>query len=54
MVFTLRPFLSGQPFRIDALLDAFGELSRLPGVRFAHPSAIVAAWQQVAQDPATP
>jgi hypothetical protein len=54
MVFTLRPFLSGQPFRIDALLDSFGELSRLPGVRFAHPSAIVAAWQQVAQDPATP
>lgn len=54
MVFTLRPFLSGQPFRIDALLDAFGELARLPGVRFAHPSSIVAAWQQAAQDPVTP
>jgi len=54
MVFTLRPFLSGQPFRIDALLDAFVQLSLLPGVRFAHPSAIIAAWQQAAQDDAAP
>jgi hypothetical protein len=54
MVFTLRPFLSGQPFRIDALLDAFVQLSLLPGVRFAHPSALIAAWQQAAQESAAP
>ncbi len=52
MVFALRPCLSGQPFRIDALLDALVQLSLLPGLRFATPSAIVAAWPRTLPPPA--
>lgn len=44
MVFTLRPFLSGQPFRVDAILAAFERMRRLPGVWFAHPTDILQAW----------
>lgn len=49
LAFTLRPYISGQPFRVDALLDAFVQLSLLPGVRLATPAQIVAGWQQAAQ-----
>ena len=49
LVFTLRPCISGQPFRVDALLDAFVQLSLLPGVRLATPTQIVEGWQQAAR-----
>lgn len=45
MVFTLRPFLSGQPFRIDAILGALSRMREIPGVWFAHPTHILHAWQ---------
>lgn len=44
MVFTLRPFLSGQPFRIDHILRAFEHMRATPGVWFASPSEILDAW----------
>jgi allantoinase len=49
LAFTLRPFVTGQPFRVDALLDAFVQLSLLPGVRLATPTQIVEAWQKAAE-----
>lgn len=48
LLFVLRPFLSGQPFRIDYLARAFERIRALPGAWFAGPGEIVAAWQQAA------
>lgn len=46
MVFTLRPFLSGQPFRATAILNALVRLQATPGVWLATPQDIVNAWLQ--------
>ena len=45
MVFTLRPFLSGQPFRVDAILEALERIRGLPGVRFQAPEDLIRDWQ---------
>lgn len=49
MVFVLRPFLCGQPFRIDHVAHALQRMRDLPGVWFARPGEILAAWQQIAE-----
>lgn len=45
MVFALRPFLSGQPFRVDHVLRAIERIRGLPGVWFASPTEIIDTWQ---------
>ncbi len=45
MLWSMRPFLSGQPFRIGAVEQALQEAAALPGLLAATPSGILAAFQ---------
>ena len=42
LLWVMRPFLSGQPFRIDPIADAFGAMARTPGVWLTTPSQMLA------------
>jgi hypothetical protein len=42
LVWVMRPFLSGQPFRIGPIEEAFAAMAKLDGVWFATPSEILA------------
>jgi peptidoglycan/xylan/chitin deacetylase (PgdA/CDA1 family) len=43
LLWVMRPFLSGQPFRIGPIEQAFATMVKTPGVWFATPSEILAA-----------
>ena len=45
LLWSMRPFLSGQPFRIGAIERALAEAAALPGLLAATPSSILAAFK---------